>query len=55
MIYLTMKKYRVYYWRETGDDCIDCEIDLQAFNFDNAYKAFREEYKLVKIREIKEI
>ena len=55
MIYLSMKKFRVYYGRETGDDCIDCEVDLQAFNFDNAYKAFRESYKLVKIREIKEI
>lgn len=50
-----MKKFRVYYWRETGDDCIDCEIDIFAFNFDEAYLAFRNEKKLVKIREIKEV
>jgi hypothetical protein len=55
MIYLTMQKYRVYFWRETGDDCIDCEIELVASNFDNAYKAFREAYKLVKIRDIREL
>lgn len=55
MTYFLMKKYRVYYWRETGNDCIDCEIDILAFNFDECYKAFRESYKLVKIREIKEL
>jgi hypothetical protein len=50
-----MQKYRVYFWRETGDDCIDCEIELVASNFDNAYKTFREAYKLVKIRDIREL
>jgi hypothetical protein len=50
-----MRKYRVYYWRETGDDCIDCEIDLMASSFDNAYKVFREAYRSVKIREITEL
>jgi hypothetical protein len=53
--YYTMRKYRVYYWRETGDDCIDCEIDLMASSFDNAYKVFREAYRSVKIREITEL
>ena len=55
MIYLIMKKFRVYYWRETGDDCIDCEKEIFAFSFDECYKSFRESYKLVKIREIREI
>lgn len=50
-----MKKFRVFYWRETGDDCIDCEMDIEAFNFDEAYKKFREQKRLVKIREIREI
>jgi hypothetical protein len=50
-----MKKFRVFYWKETGDDCIDCEIDLQAKSFDEAYKIFRDMYALVKIREITEI
>ncbi len=50
-----MRKYRVYYWRETGDDCIDCEVDLMASSFDNAYKVFREAYRSVKIREITQL
>jgi hypothetical protein len=50
-----MNKYRVYFWKETGDDCIDREVEIYASNFDEAYKAFREAFRLVKIREIKEI
>jgi len=47
-----MKTFRVYYWRETGDDCIDCEMNVQAYDFDEAYKIFRSIYKLVKIRSL---
>jgi hypothetical protein len=55
MTYLAMQKYRVYYWRETGDDCIDCELDILAFSFDECYKAFKEKYRSVKIREITQL
>ena len=50
-----MKKFRVFYWRETGDDCIDCEIDIEAVSFDAAYQKFRITSPLTKIREITEI
>lgn len=50
-----MKKFRVFYWRETGDDCIDCEIDIEAVSFDAAYQKFRVMSRLTKIREITEI
>jgi hypothetical protein len=50
-----MKTFRVYYWRETGDDCIDCEMNIQAYSFDQAFEIFRGFYKLVKIRDIREI
>lgn len=50
-----MKKYRVYYWRETGDDCIDCEKIIEAYSFDVALKRFRADNPFVKIREIREI
>ena len=50
-----MKKFRVYYWIETGDDCIDCEIDLMASSFDEAFARFRHNNPFKKIREIKEI
>lgn len=50
-----MKKFRIYYWRETGDDCIDCEKEMLADSFDECYKAFRDNHRLVKIREIKEL
>ncbi len=50
-----MKKYRIYFWKETGDECIDREVEMMASNFDECYKAFREAFRLVKIRDIREI
>lgn len=50
-----MKKFRVFYWLETGNDCIDCEMDIEAFNFDEAYTKFRELKRLAKIEQIKQI
>ncbi len=50
-----MKKFRIYYWKETGDDCIDCEKDVEDISFDKAYFNFREKNPFVKIREIREI
>jgi hypothetical protein len=50
-----MKKFRVFYWKETGNDCIDCEQDIMAYNFDEAFTKFREEKRLVKIRAIEHI
>jgi hypothetical protein len=50
-----MKTFRVFYWRETGNDCIDFEQDIMAYNFDEAFTKFREEKRLVKIRAIEQI
>jgi hypothetical protein len=50
-----MKKFRVYYWKYKNDEYQDFEVDIIANNFDEAYKAFREAFKLVKIRCINEI
>jgi len=50
-----MKKFRVFYWRETGNNCIDCEQDIMAYNFDESFTKFREEKRLVKIRAIEQI
>ena len=29
-----MKKFKIYYWRETGDDCIDCDKEIMCFGND---------------------
>jgi hypothetical protein len=50
-----MKKYRVYYWKYRNDEYQDFEVEIYASNFDEAYKAFREAFRLVKIRDIREI
>ena len=50
-----MIKFRIYYRQETGDDCIDCEKDVYAGSFDQAYHEFKLLKPLVKIRAIKEI
>ena len=49
-----MRTFLVSYWKETGDDCIDCELLIKANNFDDSYKIFRDMYRLVKIRSIEE-
>jgi hypothetical protein len=48
-----MKKYRVYYWVEKNDEAVDCETEILAYNFDEAYTKFREQYRLAKIESIK--
>jgi hypothetical protein len=50
-----MKKFRVYYWKHTNDDCIDCEKIIEAASFDEAFAIFKLFNPFVKIREIKEI
>jgi hypothetical protein len=50
-----MKKFKVFYWRETGDDCIDCEKEIEAASFDEAFERFRHNNPFVKIREICEL
>lgn len=55
MIYLSMKKFRVYYWRETGDDCIDCEKIVEEKDIEMALLQFKRKNPFVKIREIREI
>jgi hypothetical protein len=38
---------------EINDESVDCETIIEADNFDEAYKLFREEYRLAKIESIK--
>jgi hypothetical protein len=49
-----MRTFLVSYWKETGNDCIDCELLIKANNFDDSYKIFRDMYRSVKIRSIEE-
>lgn len=48
-----MKKFIVYYWTEKNDDAVDFEKEIVAFDFDEAYSKFRNEYPSVKIWSIK--
>lgn len=48
-----MKKFIVYYWTEKNDDAVDFEKEIVAFDFDEAYSKFRNEYPNVKIWSIK--
>lgn len=50
-----MRTFEVSYWQETGNDCIDYEINIQARSFDHALEVFRSIYPLQKIRQIKEL
>ena len=50
-----MKKFKIYYWRERNDDCIDCEKIIEAASFDEAFARFRHNNPFVKIREICEL
>jgi hypothetical protein len=50
-----MKKFKIYYWIERNDDCIDCEKIIEAYTFDVALKRFRADNPFVKIREICEL
>jgi hypothetical protein len=50
-----MKTFRVYYWIYKNDQYEDFEIDIQGFNFDEAYTKFREINTRGKIRCINEV
>jgi len=41
-----MKKYIVYYYTEKNDECVDCEIEVDAKNIIAAYFAFEEKVKV---------
>lgn len=31
-----MRNYRIYYWEEINDECVDREVDVQAINISTA-------------------
>jgi hypothetical protein len=47
------KKFLACYWIEKNDEAVDCETIIEAYNFDEAYTKFREQYRLAKIESIK--
>ena len=51
-----MRKYRVYYYTEKHDECVDCEKEIEASCFENIYSVFREQVKVFKrIYKVEEI
>ena len=47
-----MRKYLVFYWKETGDDCDWFERIVEANSLDEAISKFRKLNPLVKIESI---
>ena len=47
------RKFLVSYWIEKNDESVDCETEIFADNFDEAYAKFRDKYRLAKIESIK--
>ncbi len=48
-----MKKYYVYYWVYRNDEWQDKELEITAINFEEAYKEFKDKYRLSKVQEFK--
>lgn len=46
-------KFLVCYWVERNDESVDLETVIEANNFDEAYKLFKDEFRLAKIESIK--
>jgi len=51
-----MKKFRVYYWKEINDECVDCEKDIEALDKEDALRIFKLQTRVykhdIKIEEI---
>ena len=43
-----MRKYRVHYYKEINDECVNCEIELEASSFENIYDVFKDRVRLFK-------
>jgi hypothetical protein len=50
-----MKKWLVGYWKYKNDQWEDLETEVEAVDFDHAYKSFRRFAPTLKIRYIQEI
>lgn len=51
-----MRKYRVYYYREINDECVDCEIEIEARGFSEVFDVFSKQVRVYKrIYKIEEI
>jgi hypothetical protein len=51
-----MRSYRVYYYKEINDECVDCEIVIEVPRIDNVISEFKEQVQLFKrITKIEEL
>ncbi len=50
-----MKTFRVYYWKERNDECVDCEIDIEAKDLFELPFIFEKKVRLGKINRIEEL
>jgi len=51
-----MRKYLIRYWKEYNDEPTDFEMVIEAYNFDEAYRIFKDTKRGIKrITLIKEI
>jgi len=48
-----MRRYRVYYWKEINDECVDCEKEIEAPNISIAL--LRIDFVCKRIYKIEEI
>lgn len=51
-----MRKYRVYYYKEINDECVDCEKEIESRCFVEVFDRFVEQVRVYKrIYKIEEI
>ena len=51
-----MRPYRVHYYKEINDECVDCEIVIEVPRIDNVISEFKEKVQLFKrITKIEEL
>jgi hypothetical protein len=50
-----MNKFIIYYWKYKNDDWVDVEREVEAINFDEAYKEFKKNNPTYKIRCINQL
>jgi hypothetical protein len=50
-----IRKYRVYYYKEINDECVDCEIVIESDDIETVPFLFHDKIRLGKINRIEEI
>lgn len=43
-----MRKFRVYYYKEVNDECVDYELDIESKHISNIYEDFQEKVRVFK-------